>query len=276
MPDISNVEQALTDAVASACYPTGVPAGPLPVSSVIGAPVRVRRGWPDANKLDADLVAGIVNVSIFPMPGMSRLTTRYPRQWQVAVPAASSITATVAGNVITFGGNPGLKQLAGIRVLGSPYVVLVAPNEGPDAVAAALASAIPGASVSGRAVTVPMSFDIEARVVGFGALSKELRRQEQHIRVILWCPTPALRDAAGSAIDAVLAATDFLCLPGPAPTSGRLTYLGTIEDDVPSKANLWRRDLRYSVEYPTIQVMTAPSMIWGIRSNPDDGSTTVF
>ncbi len=72
MADLANVEQALTAAVTLAVYALGVPAGEAPISPFVGAPVRIRRGWPDPNKLDADLVAGIVNFSIFPMPGMSQ------------------------------------------------------------------------------------------------------------------------------------------------------------------------------------------------------------
>ena len=124
----------------------------------------------------------------------------------------------------------------------------------PADVAAALDAAIPGASSSGSVLTLPPAPDIEARVVGYAALTRELRRQEQHFRVTLWCPTPALRDAAGAAVDGTLAAMDFLALPG--PSSGRITYSGSLEDDVPSKANLWRRKLRYCVEYAPTQSVT--------------------
>jgi hypothetical protein len=262
MLDISDVEKALQRAVSEACYPGGVPDGDAPVSPSVGAPVRVRRGFPDAARLEADLNKGIVNISIFPMPGMSRVTTRYPRQWQQAGPATSTMTATVDGNTVLLAGTAGVQQLVGIRIDGRPYVVRADADDDPAAVAVTLAASISGASVAGSTITLSSSKTLEAKVAGFAPITRELRRQEQHVRVILWCPTPVLRDAAGSAVDVVMAATDFISLPGPA--AGRLTYVGSIEDDVPSKENLWRRDLRYCIEYPTLESRLAPCVIFGV------------
>ena len=274
MPDLADVETALVSAIATACYPGGAPSGAAPLSPAVGAPVRIRRGWPDADRLDADLAAGIVNICIFPMPGASRLTTRYPRSWIVATPPVTKMRTSVSGNTVTFTGAPGVQQLAGVRSNGRAYVVPVSATASLSDAATALAAVVPGAVAAGPVLTVPPSPDLSARVEGYGVLTRELRRQEQHIRVTLWCPSPAARDAASAAVDVALAGVDFLALPG--PTCGRLTYAGSIEDDVSSKADLWRRDLRYAVDYPTVETRIAPAMIFGVRHDPDGGLDAVI
>ena len=76
MPAQSDAENALVQLAAAALYPNGVDA-----ASVIPATIRLYRGWPNATALDADLAAGRVNVTVFPVPGATRNTTRYSPDW---------------------------------------------------------------------------------------------------------------------------------------------------------------------------------------------------
>ena len=59
MADISDVEQAVADAVTTILYPAGTSQ-----SSIVGALCRVYRGWPNSATLNADLSAGAVNVTV--------------------------------------------------------------------------------------------------------------------------------------------------------------------------------------------------------------------
>ena len=146
---------------------------------------------------------------------------------------------------------------------------------------------VPGATAAGPVLTVPAVSGFLARASAPATLFREVRRQVQGFRVTLWCPTPDLRDATASLVDGALAEYDgtFIPLPdGPAnPTetegfSGRspkpkvwggggglLKYAGTFPDDSTQKTGLYRRDLRFTVEYPTIQTMQAPQVIFGIQ-----------
>jgi hypothetical protein len=90
---------------------------------------------------------------------------------------------------------------------------------------------------------------------------QEVRRQEQGFRITCWCPSPATRDSAAAAIDQALSGLRFLALAD--GISGRVTYTSTAVFDQSQNARLYRRDLNYSVEYPTIISSTLPAMLFG-------------
>lgn len=260
MADLSDVEEALVFTIAAALYPFGPPTTATPASPSIGAPVRVLRGWPDASQLDADLAAGVVTVTVFSMPGHSRPTSRYLDEWRQTSTDVSSLTVSVTGTEITFGGTGGPGQLAGVQLPdGTTYSILAAGS--PADVASALAALVPGSSASGLVQTMPDSRFV-ARVGGPISEEREVRRQQQGFRVILWCPTPALRDTTSCVVDGALAVLDGEFMPLPDGSGGLLKYQGTLPDDVPSKADLWKRTLEYVVEFPTMQRRLTPPILF--------------
>jgi hypothetical protein len=106
------------------------------------------------------------------------------------------------------------------------------------------------------------------RVVSDGSASCEARRQEKHIRIILWCPSPAVRDSIAGAVDSGLVAQGaFLLLPD--DSSGHLKYQSTSTYDQSQNAMLYRRDIVYQVEYATIISVDLPSMLFGASSLDD-------
>ena len=257
MADQADAELALALLAANALYPAGL-AGP----SAIGAATRIFRGWPNAAALDNDLAAGRVNVTVFPAPGATRVTTRYPAIAQ-ATPATPSLTVSVAGSVATFAGSAAAGQLAGLLVEGRPYVHRTGPNESLALVAAILAAAIAAnrpATASFASVSVPGATPI-ARTSADALATTELRRQAQAFRVTAWCPTPDLRDAACAVLDPAFAATPFLSLADGSPA--RLAYVSTTTFDQSQDAGLYRRDLLYTVEFPTTLAVIQPSMLFG-------------
>lgn len=87
-----------------------------------------------------------------------------------------------------------------------------------------------------------------------------MRRQEQGFRITAWCSAPGIRDATCTLIDAALAGIPFLALPD--GSAGRLRYRGTATMDQSQDAALYRRDLIYTVEYPTTLTDLLPAMLF--------------
>lgn len=257
MPDQSDAENALALLAANALYPAGL-AGP----SAIGATARIYRGWPNAAALDSDLAAGRVNITVFPVPGATRITTRYPATPQ-ATPNTPALTVTVTASTATFSGSAGAGQLAGILVDGQTYVHRTDASDTPSLVAAILAAAINAnrpAIAIGTSVTTPGATPV-ARTTADATTRSELRRQVQTFRVTAWCPTPTLRDATSAVLDLAVAETPFLTLADGSPA--RLTTISTTTFDQSQDAALYRRDLLYAVEFPTTLAGNEPSMLFG-------------
>lgn len=256
MADISDVEESVADACAAAL---GLDANGL--SAALGLSCRISREWPNSDELAQDLEARVLNVTVSALSGMSRETTRYPEQWKPLSDPVVTVSGSVAGNTVTIAAPSGPlpQQLVGVRVGLSPYVYETTATDTPETIAAALAALVPGATASGPTLTT--SAAVTFRVAGYAPIFRELRRQRQSLKVAFWCPDGASRDAACKLVDGALAGTHFLTLPD--GTAGRLRYEGSYVSDASEKSGLWRRDLRYSVEYPTTETMVAPAMLWG-------------
>ncbi len=258
MADESDVESALVAAAATAIYPDG--AGGAPVG---GYACRIARGEPNAEALNADLAAGVVNVTVTLVDQMSRNTTRYATAWQPAsAQAAPPIGVSMAGTVATFTGGGGAGAIIGVRALGQTFSYATKAGDTPDAVAAILAQQVPGAVAQGAALALPDVGGTPLAVVyGYAGAISEVRRQEQGFSLDIAAPTPDARVTVASVIDQAMAAIDFLVLAD--GSAGRLRYRSTHVDDVPGRANLWRRELLYTVEYGTTVLASVPDMVFG-------------
>jgi len=258
MADQSDVENALVALVAAVLCPNGADA-----ASANGMLARVYRGWPVASALDADLAAGWVNITVFPVSD-ARNTTRYLDEWLLPATVAPTLVATVSGNAIAFSGSAHPGQLAGIQADGNTYVYGTDAGDTPASVAANLAAEIRAdwiVLLSGSTITVPGAARLRARVVAEQAALLQTRRQKQSFRIICWCPDPATRDATASVIDGALAQLRFIALPD--GSQGRLLFHGSMVTDRAEDASLFRRDLVYSVEYPTTISALLPAMLFG-------------
>jgi len=261
MADISDVEQAISDSVTSSLYPGGASQ-----SSVVGVLCRVYRGWPNAATLNSDLSSGIVNVTIVPDNESGRTTTRYLPEWQYTR-VQPGTTATATGPTVIIGGNPAVGDVVGALIDGSAYAYRIQNGDAVDLIAANLALLIRTdqvASVQGSTITIPGASSVIARVVCDCPSSFESRRQEKDVRIICWCPSPAIRDSVATAIDAAIDEVTFLALPD--STNARITYRKTTSYDQAQNALLYRRDLVYTAEYPTVTILERPSMIFGAAS----------
>lgn len=262
MADQSDVENALVSAIAAALYPNG--ATSASAINMGSTTLRIYRGWPISHALNTDLANGVVNVTVFPA-GEPRDTTRYPTKWNITTSTTPSLTITIRGNIVTFGGTPALGQMVGIAIHGQSFVYLVQSGDTTAMIAAALAAQMTTANIfvqySGSTVAAPGATGLKARVEQEQSAYRETRRQRQHFRVTCWCPTPDLRDQTASTIDISLANTNFLTLAD--GTYARLTLAGGATIDQMENANLYRRDLLYAADYATILTAAQPAMVFG-------------
>ena len=256
MADISDVEKALVDTIVTTVYPAGTSN-----MSLIGSDVRIYRGWPSPERLSIDLQNGVVNISVFSDSKSGRETTRYPRVWKPGTTMVPTLTVQLVNGAATFGGVGGAGQNAGVLVDGIGYSVAVGIDDTPQTVAEALARLVNGAIAENSSLHVPGSAIAAARVEGSSLAQQETRRQEQAITVTLWCADPDVRDRISASIDAALSEIDWLALPD--GSSARLLYKSTSVSDSSENADLYRRDLIYSTEYPTIIQQIASAMVFG-------------
>ncbi len=256
MSDLSDVETALVEIAAAAVYPLGTSQ-----PSVAGIPIRIRRGWPQPAALDDDLKAGSARVSVYSQPGHTRNVTRYPQDWRTTSLSAPTLTAVITadGLTITFGGTGGAGQNVGVLCRGTGYILAVQSTDTPTDVATGLAAQIDGAASSGLVLTLPTPGVVT--VAALSGSSQELRRQEQGFMVTAWCPTPGARDAIIAAVDAAFATISFIALPD---QQARIKYTDTRVIDASENADMYRRDLFYTVEYSTDATQQSAPMIFPI------------
>ncbi len=262
MADQSDVESALVALSSAGLYPQGVSA-----PSVCDQPCRVFRGWPLPAGLDADLAAGIVNVSVFPVEDSARSTTRFPDEW-VSDFAPATLLVAVNDNAVTFSGTAEAGQLAGIATgEGRTYVYRTRKADTPGLVAAYLAAEARAdyiVQLTGTTLVLAGASGVVARVVADAAAFREVRRQSQRFRISCWCNDPLVRDVVATAIDTTLAPLRFIALPD--GTQGRLSFAAGNTFDQSQDAALYRRDLIYEVEYPATIHAEQPAMIFGTTS----------
>lgn len=258
MPDRSDVEQSLAGLIAGFLYPNGYDS-----DSITGDAYRVYRGWPVAGLLEAELAQGVTHVSVLPVAGTMRDTTRYSSEWQ-GQSAAATLAAVATDNTVSFSGYGGAGQVAGIRVDGGCYAYRMRDGDSSALVSAALAAQIRAdrpAVASGSELYLVNANALLVRVVVDGQGGRELRRQTAGFRITFWCPNPTLRDLVVSQVDVAMSDWTFIDIGG---WACRLRASGESSSDEGSAAGIWRRDLIYSIEYPTVLNETLPAMLFGI------------
>ncbi|QEL14784.1 hypothetical protein [Limnoglobus roseus] len=246
MPDLSDVETVLVALITQIVYPYGTAS-----DSVTGDKMKVFRGWPIPGNLDADLKAGVVNISVFPMDNEQNVT-RFSTDWFELPAPRITLTATASGTAVTFDGTACCPLNAAVTVNGKPFVYPLQAKDTPTSVATALATLINttfAASSSGPVVTVPGATKLETRLGTFGNIIQEVKRQKKSFRLTVWCNAPLVRDGVASALDSALGElTDISLTDG---STGHIRYQRTRSIDTAQKSMLYRRDFEYSVEFPT-------------------------
>jgi len=257
MADLSDVQNVLVGLIAGWLYPNGTAQ-----QSSVGFPVRVGSGWPTRATLDPDLLAGTANVTVYATPN-ERKTTRYQQGWQQQTSRTPTLTLTGQGQTVTVGGTnpaPYSQQNIAVFVDHSPYTYPVQPTDTPATIAAALAAIIPGATSAGAVVTIPGAIGA-LRVGGTGTAVKVIRNQCRMFQIVLWCSTPAQRNALSNLIDPLLSDLRFLTLPD--GLFARIVYHNSPQQDLGEKARLFRKDLMYMVDFATTKTQGTAQVIVG-------------
>ncbi|EXF95798.1 hypothetical protein HK44_020640 [Pseudomonas fluorescens HK44] len=253
MASLTDVLKQVAAQIATIVYPagTGQP-------SIAGMPIKVYPGWPIPKTLEADLAAGKVHVSVY-AAGRDKKTTRYlGKSWITLSAPVHTVAMTVAGSVVTLSGTVSKQNLL-ISLNGISYVYAMQPSDTLTTAAAGLASLVPGASSAGPVVTLTGAHSVFTRVGGFGAAIKETKRQAQSVQVTVWASTPNARDLVESAIDSTLSDSNNIAFPD--GSVGIIEYSGRLMDDKLQKANLYRMDLFYLIDYATTQTQQAAEVI---------------
>jgi hypothetical protein len=262
MADQSDVESALLAIVANALYPNGVAA-----ASALDNVCRVYRGYPYAPNLTPDLAAGILHVSINATGG-GKNVTRYSRKWQILSAASPTLTVVSGLQTASFFGVCAVGQLAGVSVNGAIFPYAVQASDTPATVASNLCALLRATGwlvdYAATTITVPNASSFSARVVTGANALQEIKRQDQDFRIEMWCPSPSLRDTAGSFVDEALASVQFLPLSD--GSSARLIYVGSSNEDGSATASLYKRTITFSAEYPTTLAQFEPAMLFGVGS----------
>jgi hypothetical protein len=258
MADLSDVENAVVALVTGALYPNGIS---LP--SVVGATCRVYRGWPQPASLNSDLVAGKVNVTVFPAAVPDKVLDRYFDTLYAPV-VSNSLVANVIAQSVAISGVPTIGQVVGLLVDGAPFSYAVNGGDTTESVAANLGTLINAkriAVLSGSTLSIPGVITLIGRVVTNTTVMEALRRQSREIQANCWCPSPTLRDSVCSIVDAALAASSFIGLSD--GTRAHIHYVSTQVYDQSQNALLYRRDINYEFEFTMISNSAAPLMLFG-------------
>jgi hypothetical protein len=174
MATLSDLRAVIAQLVGELLYPGGVPAGSNPPSPVAGVPVCVFQGWPERGAVDADLAAGLVNVSVYAQGGGVN-TSRYPVEDVPIALTPPTLSWTVAGTEATLAGTVATPQNVGLLVDGRAYLYGVQAGDTPASIAASLATlvaAVQPASATGPVVSIPGSRSVIGRAGGTARSSR--------------------------------------------------------------------------------------------------------
>jgi hypothetical protein len=261
MADLSDALNVIVAQIDATLYPSGDP-GSLQPSPVTNLVTKIYPGWPQAKQLDDDLKLGYVHVGVFSSGGGDGGAVQVWEQPQIVVPPVHTIVPMLAGNVVTLSGTVAVNEYVTVILDGrAAFSYAAAPGDTLASMAAALATQI-GAKppyqathAAGAALTIAGATQITVRIGAPGTLGEIVHRQRQPVRVIIYAATAPARDLTATTIDPALKTNWRLTFPD--TSQGILTYDKTLVDDMPQKANMYRRDLVYTVEYATLNLTTA-------------------
>lgn len=269
MIDQSDVANALVNQIVTAVYPNGTSQ-----PSITNKPVRVFPGWPDPKSLQPDLTNGATQISVYPQK-IERNTSGLIGDWQIVSMSAATLVVNIAGNAVTISGTVSTPQNVMIAVNGTPYSYGVQANDTLASIAAGLAALISvdtTSTSSGATVTISGNPRLKAAISVQGLAVRELRRQAKQFQIGVWAANNTTRDQIAAAIDVLFAKAPHL--PLPYGCAGRITYKGSYQDDSEQKAGIYRRDVFYEIEYPTVETENEMTIV-GISENIGNDAAAV-
>ncbi len=271
MADQADVETALVAFISTTLYPSGTSS-----PSVVNALCSVSRGWPtEAGVADAVSQNGVL-IAVHQRAGYSRDATRYQRISQ-DTQTAPTLTATMAGFVVTFGGTVTAGNTVGVLSAGIAYIHVAAGTETLSSIASALAAVIPGAAAAGAVLTLPSPNALPAVVVVNGGTSSvEVGRQQSGFSIEVWASSPAQRDAVMNYLRPALEYSFRMTLAD-GTIATLMSFQETGPDDLPSREKMFHRSLMAVFDYPIVYTSTAQAVAAFLTNvTPKNGPTTAI
>jgi hypothetical protein len=244
----------LNGAVANVTAPwTGAPGAPA-----LTIPTRLYRGAPTIEELDADLAAGVAQVCVTCVPGMSRNTSRFQPYFTTVSANVPTFTVAWDSESATFGGVCGAGQVVGMTVNRVCYAYRMTDEDTPATVAAVFAAQVPGGASVGAVFTAFQIMQVSVVCDQLGML--HTGQQQQMVQVAVLAPAGAgaaaalERAALGSVVNALQTMqrpdgtiTRFIGLPD--GTSAHVAFHHSVDDDTPRNDDLWRRWVYFRCEF---------------------------
>jgi len=226
------------------------------------ASIRIYRGWPVSSALNADLATGWAHLTVFPDGKEWERLTAFPAQWQL--PGGSGVSVSVQDDMVTLNGRADGPQLVGALIDGVAYVHRTVAGEPAAEIVSCLAAMVQvdrPCAVLNSTLRCPGARQLVARIAADCVLVEEIARQKVGYQLALWCPTPEARDAMVAAADRAIAECRFLDLPD--GSVARLLASGSEAIDTFSDANLYRQNVRCTVEFATTRRGIMPAVLFG-------------
>jgi hypothetical protein len=212
---------------------------------------------------------------VFPLK--ARSTTRFsPHDGPIFVPPSTTLTAAIAGGVITFGGSVGTIPTHVHTIVNGQADARVdcTTNQSLTSVATAVAAAVNALGLSGVSATasgpnVSLSgvFQFNCNVVGSGGtISYEVARIERSVQVTLWASEPVTRSLIADAIVTNVGTTlaPYLLLPD---NSGLrcLNDGDSLDDNSQAESSVYIAHILLDVEYGINQI-SAVSQLGAVQN----------
>lgn len=88
-----------------------------------------------------------------------------------------------------------------------------------------------------------------------GTLQREARRQTREIKITVWANCHDKRDQLSKFIDELMSGVYYLFFQD--GTRANVNYVSSVQVDSEQHKGIYRRDITYAINYPTIQTQTA-------------------
>lgn len=254
MASVDDVLRFLAQQVAETIYPGGTA---LP--GIVNAPVKVCPGWPTSALLQQDISAGGVHVSVWPLPTERKINTSLGRPYHVVSKGKPTLQFTVNGNTLALSGVASDVTNVRLSIDGQGFFFHFCAGTTAEKASISIVHRLPRAFTVLSRIIVPLASAIQVQVTTAGTAVRELRRQAREFQITVWAPTPHLRNRAGAAIDSALSDQCHIDLGDAAPA--QMLYVRQFDSDNAENWHVYRRDLIFSVNYATTQVISAPEII---------------
>ena len=255
MADLSDVLGSLAALVAGVMYPSGT--GQL---SAAGCHVRIYPGWPNRELLDRDLRDGVAHLSVYGMQQETN-TTRYFYEWRELSRQVQGIEFSTDDRDVTLSGTIQPGDIVTVTVSGGAKASVAVQEASTLASIASglaallLAAEVAGTSSTGAVLTIGGLLPYTVKIGVQGVQAREIRRADKMIMVSVWANSNDQRSAVAKVADGVL--SELARIEFPDGTRGKVRYAWGMDNDDPQEALLYRRDMVFWVEYPTIQTREA-------------------